>query len=106
MIKVLEKNNKKDLLYTCNTDDTLESVAQKFNITVSDILRDNPLFSSVYPGCMLYLTGLGRRKVIVAPLQNLDDIARENNVSVESIIKANNLHSKNVFVGMQLYIEE
>ncbi len=105
MIKILEKGIKSSLLYTCTADDTLESIASRFNITTTDILRDNPLFSSVYPGCMLYLTGIGKHRVIVAPMQTLEDIAREYNVTVESIMKSNNLQSKVVFVGMQLLID-
>ncbi len=105
MIKILEKTSNQNLLYTCIEGDTLESIANKFNITTADILRDNPLFSSVYAGCMLYLTGIGKKKIIVAPLQTLEMIANEHNISVQRIMELNELKSPRVFVGMQLLID-
>ena len=106
MIKVLEQSTRNTLLYTCVAGDTLECIANKFGITTSDILRDNPLFSSVYPGCVLYLTNLGKKRVIVAPLETLDDIAKRYNVTVDEIMKTNNLVTRKVFVGMQLLIDK
>ena len=105
MIKILEKEQTDNLLYTCVEGDTLNSIAEKFNITAEDIIRDNPLFSSVYPGCMLWLTDIGRRKIVVKPLQSLYDIASIYNVSVDKLIKLNNLKSTKIFVGMQLKID-
>lgn len=105
MIKILEKEQTDNLLYTCVEGDTLNSIAEKFNITTDDIIRDNPLFSSVYPGCMLWLTDIGRRKIVVKPLQSLYDIASIYNVSVDKLIKLNNLKSTKIFVGMQLKID-
>lgn len=105
MIKILEKTSNSNLLYTCVEGDTLEGIANKFSITTADILRDNPLFSSVYAGCMLYLTGLGKKRIVVAPLQTLEMIANENNVTVQRIMELNGLKSPCVFVGMQLLID-
>ena len=106
MIEVLEKAKKDCILYTCVEGDTLNSIAQKFNLNVADIKRDNPLFSSVYAGCKLWLTGINKRKIIVEPLQSLYDIAVKYNTTVDSLIKINNLKSTSVFVGMQLLIED
>lgn len=106
MIEILEKKQKDNMLYTCVEGDTLESIAAKFGVSVADIMRDNPLFSSVYAGCVLYLTGLGKTRVFVKPLQTIDDVAEENGVSVESIMRLNGLTSRRVFVGMQLLIDK
>ncbi len=106
MIKVLEQSTRENFLYTCVAGDTLDSIANRFGVTKADIMRDNPLFSSVYPGCVLYLTNLGKKRVVVAPLETLDDIAKNNGVSVESIMRANGLKTRKVFVGMQLLIDK
>ncbi len=105
MIKVLEKPAVDELLYTCVEGDTLNSIAQKFNISPDDIIRNNPLFSSVYAGCMLWLTDIGRRKIVVQPMQTLYDIASIYDVPVDRLIKINNLKSTKIFVGMQLKID-
>ena len=102
MIEILEKKQSDNLLYTCVERDTLESIAAKFGVSVADIMRDNPLFSSVYAGCVLYLTGLGKTRVFVKPLQTIDDVAAENGVSVESIMRLNGLASQGKF-GASLY---
>lgn len=106
MIEVLESKKQQNLLYSCKAEDTLDTIANKFGITTAEILRANPLFSSVYEGCMLYLKDIGKTRVTVAPLQTLEDVAKDNNVSVEAIMKTNNLRSRKVFVGMQLLIDK
>ena len=105
MIKILEKDKKDKFLYICQRDDTLESIMDKFNLTKEEFLYDNPLFSSVYEGCMLLISGIDRKKIIVKPLQTLFDIAKEYNMTVEDLISMNNLKSDKVFVGMQLIIK-
>ncbi len=105
MIKVIEQKEKY-LLYTVKENDSLEKIAANFGVSKEDILRNNPLFSSMYPGCVLCISGIGKKRIIVRPLQTLDDIAKEENVSKESIIKQNNLASENVFVGMVIYIDK
>lgn len=106
MIEVLESKKPQELLYVCKGGDTLESIAQNFGLTTASILETNPLFSSVYEGCVLYLKGIGNHRVTVAPLQTLEEIAEENRVTVEDIMKTNNLRSRKVFVGMQLLINK
>lgn len=86
--------------------DSLDSIATNFGIRKERILEDNPLFSSLYPGCVLFVTGIGKKRVVVRPLQTLDDIAKEYGVSKEDIIKSNNLKSEKVFVGMIIYIDK
>ncbi len=106
MIKVIKKSPQNNFLYRCSKLDTLEGIADKFNLSKEEILLNNPLFSGVYEGCMLWLSGVGKHKVIVKPLQTLQDIATEHNTTTEKLIQINNLKSSRVFVGMQLYIDK
>ncbi|MBQ7977011.1 MAG: LysM peptidoglycan-binding domain-containing protein [Clostridia bacterium] len=106
MIEILGKHKRQDLLYVCKAGDTLESIGAQFGLSTTEILRTNPLFSSVYEGCVLYLAGLGKTRITVAPLQSLEDIAEQYHISTEEIMKMNNLRSRKVFVGMQLVIDK
>lgn len=106
MIEILERKKAAKFLYTCSQGDTLDTIALKFGTTVQEIRDSNPLFCGVYPGCMLCLCNVGKKRITVQPLQTLAMIANEHNVRVEAIMKQNNLKSERVFVGMQLLIEE
>ncbi len=106
MIKIVNQKNVNDFLYTCVSGDTLENIASRFGTSVVEIQKANPLLTSVYNGCMILLTNLGKTRVIVQPMQTLDDIAKQNNTTVESIKMLNNLKSDRLFVGMQLLIED
>jgi len=92
-------------IYRLKQGDTLESVARMFKISVQDIMHSNPLFSSVYPGCAVFIEGVDRKRVVVEPMQTLADIARDNDTTVEEIISLNKLNSEKVFVGMQLFVK-
>ena len=105
MIKIVE-SKANQVLYTSRIGDSLESIAMHFSVNVESILRDNPLFSTLYPGCVLLITGIGQKRVVVRPLQTLDEIAKENGVSKQNLMKRNNLTSEKVFVGMPLYIDK
>ena len=104
MIKKIDLKQDK-CLYCCKEGDTLTKVAQAFGVTTDEILRLNPLFSEVYAGCLLYIEGMDRLKIVVKPMQTLATIAKENHTTIESIMKLNDLKSDKVFVGMQLYVE-
>ncbi len=93
-------------IYRLKVGDTLESVAQMFQVSVEELKQANPLFSNAYSGCVLLINGIGRKRVVVGPMQTLEDVARHYNTTKEEIVKLNNLKSDRVFVGMQLYIKE
>ncbi len=105
MIRIVEQPKLDNLLYRCVEGDTLESIASRYQISTEEIKRLNPLYSSVYPGCVIYLTGLGRHRVFVGPLETLYDIANKNHTTVEHIMRINNLSTDKVFVGMQLLLD-
>ena len=105
MIRILERRKLDSLLYRCVEGDTLENIATRFQISTEEIKRLNPLYSSVYPGCVLYLAGLGKRRVIVGPLETLYDIASKNNTTVDHVMRINNLSTEKVFVGMQILLD-
>lgn len=106
MIKILEQKKLNEILYTCGEGESLESVANKFGTSVQEIRQDNPMLTNIYDGCMILIKNLGKRRITVAPLQNLAMIAEENNTTVDKIMRLNDLKSEKIFVGMQLFIED
>ncbi len=105
MIRKVE-NSRDWCFYTCKEGDSLDSVAQMFGVSTEEILKSNPLFSKIYPGCVLFINDLGKEKVIVRPMENLESIASRCGSTKERIMELNNLKSDNVFVGMQLVVEK
>ena len=105
MIKLIQ-DKVQAMLYTVCEGDSLDSIATNFGISKERIIEDNPLFSSIYPGCVLYISGLGEQRIVVRPMQTLDDIAKIYGVDKEEIKKRNGLESDKVFVGMQIYIDK
>lgn len=105
MIKVLGESRQDSILYVCAAGENLDSIARDFGISPAAIKRSNPLFSSVYPGCMLLLENTNKRQIVVGPLETLESIAVENNTTVEKIMKINNLKSSKIFVGMHLFLD-
>ena len=49
-----------------------------------------------------------KRKVgkqhVVAPMETLEDIANENNTTVECIVSENNLKTNKLFIGQKLWL--
>ncbi len=106
MIEILKVKVKKTFLYVCEAGESMESLCQKFKVSRQEILELNPLFSSVYAGCMLAIPSVSRRVVTVEPLDTLYSIAEREGVSVKKIKEINNLKSEKLFLGMRLVLEE
>lgn len=106
MIKIMPRQKIDKMLYVCKLGDTLDSIARDFGTSPSNILASNPLFSSVYPGCVLLLQNICKKTVVVQPMETLSSIAARYNTTVQKIIELNDLKSEYVFVGMQLLIED
>jgi LysM repeat protein len=95
--------------YTVKSGDSLYSIAQRYNTTVDEIKRANNLTSN--------LLKIGQILIIPSPTppttgitytvksgDNLYDIARRYNTTVDAIKKANNLTSNLLSIGQKLTI--
>lgn len=96
--------------YTIKEGDSLYSVANRYNVSVEDLIDFNNLPSiSVPVGTVIKIPGIGdinNQDLIytVKPNDTLYRIANTYNVSVNDLINANNLTSNILTIGQQLII--
>lgn len=102
-------------MYTVKKGDSLYSVAKKYNTTVTDLINLNNLKSNnLAIGQVLRIPEMYTKEeemnlpsytnYIVKKGDNLYSIARDNNLSVDTIIKDNGLTNNNLSVGQILKI--
>lgn len=88
--------------------DTLYSIGRKFNISVDELKKINNLVSNnLSIGQKLKLNNKQNQNnpiYIVQRGDTLYSISKNNNVSIEDIIEANNLTSNVLSIGQELYI--
>ncbi len=98
-------------LYVVKNGDTLYSIATKYGVSVSELMRINNLQSTTLTvGQQLRIPINGNQSndsfviYTVKVGDNLYKISQKYNVSVDDIIKSNNLTSNNLMIGQQLRI--
>lgn len=93
-------------LYTVRQNDTLESVARAYGVSVREIVTYNRFKGgeSLWEGMRLVVESGGGKRYIVRPYDTLESIAAKFGVSVESVMKRNNL--REVFLGEVIYIDK
>ncbi len=101
---IIEKSSSKKFLYQCEPNDDLNSISNRFGVSIEQIKQDNPYFSNIYTGCVLLIGADNKKRIIVKPMQKLADIAREYDTTIAELIALNNLKSEQIFVGMQLVV--
>lgn len=94
--------------YIVKNGDTLYSIGRKFNISVDELKKINNLVSNnLSIGQKLKLNNKQTQNnpiYIVQRGDTLYSISKNNNVSIEDIIEANNLTSNVLSIGQELYI--
>ena len=95
--------------YTVKKGDSLYSIANKYNISVSSIVSANNLKSNnLRIGEILKIpivsSGSTTMKYIVKKGDSLYSIARKYNTTVDNLKKKNNLTSNNLSIGQELII--
>ena len=108
-IPVKEINDEDNSLYIVQKGDSLYSIANKYNILVNDLIDANNLASTIL--------SVGQRLIIpnqkqeiqgvnytVKPGDTLYSIANRYNISVNDIVKANDLKSNILSIGQVLLI--
>ena len=87
--------------------DTLYSIGKKYNISIDELKRINNLISnSLSIGQILKLKNTDNNNPVYIVQKNdtLYSVAKNNNISVEELIKINNLSNPNLYIGQELYI--
>lgn len=98
--------------YIVQKGDSLWNISKKFGISVDEIKRLNNLNSNlIYVGQVLKLPGYetttdSNITYIVKKGDTLYSIASKNNVTVDELMKLNNLSNTNLSIGQQLKIKE
>ena len=87
--------------------DTLYSIGKKYNISIDELKRINNLISNrLSIGQILKLKNTDNNNPVYIVQKNdtLYSVAKNNNISVEELIKINNLSNPNLYIGQELYI--
>ena len=95
-------------LYTVQKGDSLYSIANKYNTSIEDIKKINNLTSNILQiGQTLIIPTTSQSDYTIYTVQsgdNLYNIANQYGISVNDIIKENNLGTTMLFIGQQLLI--
>ena len=106
-------NPNSSINYIVKKGDTLYSIANKYGITIKDIINLNNLKSNnISVGQVLYIPDYYTNNeekpefinYIVKKGDSLYSIAKQNDLSVEQLIKDNSLNSENLSIGQNLKI--
>jgi len=95
--------------YIVQPGDTLYQIANRFNVSVNDLIEYNSLPTTILsPGQVLRIPTIGPSNVLytVKRGDTLYSIANSYGVSVDAIKKLNNLTNNTLSIGQQLYIPE
>lgn len=89
--------------------DTLIGIANKYGVTLSQLLRENNLKSNskLFVGKKLVIPTTAKKVIIVRKGDTLTNIARKHNVSLSRILSANDMNRKSkLLAGMELIIPD
>lgn len=95
--------------YEVQKGDTLYSIGKRFNVSVDELKRLNNLTTNLLEvGQILKLKekNIPNEYYIVQKGDTLYSISKNNNVSIEDLIKANNLTNNILTIGQELYIPQ
>ena len=104
-LKVSSSNNSTDNVYIVQKGDSLWAIANKYGITVNDLVNYNNLNSlTIKIGQELKIPTQQQRTYTVVKGDTLWSIAKKYNTTVDKIISANNLISTVLSIGQVLII--
>ena len=102
--KISFSNVSGEIYYQVNNDDNLATISKKFNITASQIVRNNPNID-FYEGEVVKIVYETNKMHVVKPMENLEIIARKYNTTVENLIEINHLNTVRLFIGQSLIVK-
>ena len=108
------RDNKKDVIkdyYEVKKGDSLYKIAQKYNISVGDLMKANNLTTTlIYPNQILILplkkdsNSIYFEEYITLEKDTINDILKKYNIDYEELIKYNKLENLEFLEGEYLYI--
>ena len=107
VLKIIEDNNVNTITYIVQSGDTLYKIANKYNTTVSDIMKLNNLSSNLLSIGQELLIPTEIEEVITYTVQSGDTlykIANKYNTTVNDLISKNGLNSTILSIGQILVI--
>jgi len=102
MIRLIEKNLTKSVLHRVQEGESIDSICMKYNTTRHRLMLDNPYFTSLYVGCLLYIGNCNKKVYIVKPTDTIKSIAKKLDFSEDKLIK---LVGPQVFIGQIIEYE-
>jgi murein DD-endopeptidase MepM/ murein hydrolase activator NlpD len=105
--ELTKRQREKTIVYTVLPGDTISTIAQEFDITVSTILWENNLsvYSIIRPGDSLSILPISGISHTVAKGESLNSIAKKYKISDQEILDMNKLADASVIsVGQKLII--
>lgn len=96
MIRLIENNLTDSVLHRVKEGESIESICLKYNTTRHRLMLDNPDFSSLYAGCMLYISNRNKKIYVVQPTDTVSSIIKKLGLK-ES--KSQELSNSQVFIG-------
>lgn len=105
-----EKSTQKPIEYTVMSGDTLSKIAERYETSIDEIAKNNNIkdVSKIFPGEHLTIYGVntnGPSIYIVSPGDTLAKIAEKNGANVEDIARQNNISDPNkIYPGQSISI--
>lgn len=105
-----EKSTQKPIEYTVMSGDTLSKIAERYKTSIGEIAKNNNIkdVSKIFPGEHLTIYGVntnGPSIYIVSPGDTLAKIAEKNGANVEDIARQNNISDPNkIYPGQSISI--
>ncbi|MEQ4763041.1 TIGR02594 family protein [Klebsiella aerogenes] len=106
------KSTQKPIEYTVMSGDTLSKIAERYKTSTDEIAKNNNIkdVSKIFPGQHLTIYGVnsnGPSSYIVAPGDTLAKIAEKNGVNVDDIARQNNISDPNkIYPGQSISIDK
>ena len=99
-------DNLDNSVYIVKAGDTLYSISQKYNTTVSELKRINNITNDdLYIGQRIKVPiSNNSNYYIVRPGDTLYSISRKYNIPVQELMSINNLINNNLYVGQKIYL--
>lgn len=94
----------KKFFYRVCKDETVISIAARFNVPPIVIVNSNALRGEVSEGDVLFIEETGGKIYDVQPFDTLDEVAERFNVPPEEIARANGVDY--LFYGLKIIIPE
>lgn len=103
-VEFLDRKQIEDIIYFVKENESLESIARKFCVSIKTLREDNDLSNGyeVLAGDILWIRKRNKAMYVVKPADTLESIADKFNVTVEHLKRVNNI--KSVFIGQKIII--